>query len=56
MLFEHVWPLKGKEMTSTRDKREWEKQDQTYNIHHGQDVVLDVFASVVADHHFVSHN
>lgn len=29
------------------------QQDQTYNIHHRQDVVLDVFASVVPDHHFV---
>lgn len=28
-------------------------QDQTYNIHYGQDVVLDVFASMVTDHHFV---
>lgn len=33
-----------------------DQQDQTYNIHHGQDVVLDVFASVVAHHHLVGHH
>lgn len=32
------------------------KQDQTYNIHDGQDVVLDVLASVVAHHHLVGHH
>lgn len=26
---------------------------QTYNIHHRQDVVLDVFAPVVSHHHFI---
>lgn len=30
--------------------------DQTYNIHHRQDVVLNVFAPVVTDHHFISHH
>lgn len=29
------------------------RKDQTYNVHHRQDVVLDVFAPVVSHHHFV---
>lgn len=30
------------------------KEDQTYNIHYRQDVMLNVFAPVVTDHHFIS--
>lgn len=32
------------------------KWDQTYNIHDGKDVVLNVLAPVVAHHHFVGHH
>lgn len=32
------------------------KQNQTYNVHDRQDVVLDVLAAVVAYHHLIGHH